>query len=129
MSAARFLPYFLLISLVLTQVGRTVDPSERDQDIAQMEQVFGALMAYRKAKGQLPNHLGGLVPEFLPDPKLLLSPAAAGEARQGAIAGNAHVPSSYLYEWGPKIVQTLSFTEVKTCQVEEFGPIVPLLRC
>ncbi len=43
-------------------------------DIAQMKKIFDALTAYKKAKGDFPPHLSDLVPEYLPDAKVLLSP-------------------------------------------------------
>jgi hypothetical protein len=38
-------------------------------------------------------------------------------------------PSSYGYEWGSQPFRGLTFAEVKACQVEEYGAVVPLLRC
>jgi hypothetical protein len=128
---SRKVAVFLLI-LMLGHGGAPLRADDADlaTDIAQMKKVWEALMAYQEARGQLPDNLSDLVPEFLPDPKVLLSPRDAGAQQNGPLTvKDAKHPSSYGYEWGPQRFRQLTFKEVKACQVEEYGPIVPLLRC
>jgi hypothetical protein len=70
------------------------------------------------------------VPEFLPDPKVLVSPKDDGNEQNGPLTTKDQKhPSSYGYEWGSQPFNALTFKEVKGCQLEEYGPAVPLLRC
>jgi hypothetical protein len=129
MSFRRLLPrVFLLVTLLVGGVARADDAADRAQDIAQMKRVWDALMVYKKETGKLPDRLGALVPKYLPNPKDLLSPHHPAESPKG-VDPDDQIPSSYLYDWGPRKADDLTFTEIKTCQVEEYGPIVPLLRC
>jgi hypothetical protein len=121
------LPCVFLVIVMLASALRAEDASDRAQDIAQMKRIYEALMAYKKARGGLPDQLGDLVPEFLPNAKDLLSPRDL--AKEFDAGGKAIQPrSSYEYEWGPRRFRTLSVMEVRGCQLEEFGPVVPLLR-
>ena len=121
---------FVVAGVVLSTTYAETPAEAREQDIAQMKRVWEALMSYKKAKGRLPDTLSELVPEFLNEPKLLVSPIDDGELANGPLTKKeAKFPSSYGYEWGPQKFGELTFTEVKTCQVEEYGPVVPLLRC
>jgi hypothetical protein len=72
-------------------------PAEKEIDSAQMRQIWKALMAYVADKGQTPDYLSDLVPEYLPDKSVLVSPA---HRRTG-----------------------------KNAQMQEFGEVVPILRC
>jgi hypothetical protein len=109
---------------------RADDAADKAQDIAQMKKVWEALMAFKKAKGALPDKLSELVPDFLPDPKVLVSPKDDGNEQNGPLTTKDQKhPSSYGYEWGSQPFNELTFKEVKTCQLEEYGPVVPLLRC
>ena len=124
------LPFLAVFSLVFPLTARADDAADRATDIAQMKRVWQALMDYKKAKGALPDKLSDLVPDFLSDPKVLVSPKDDGDNQNGPLTlkEDKH-PSSYGYEWGSQKFRTLTFKEVKTCQVEEYGPVVPLLRC
>lgn len=99
-------------------------------DIARMKKIGAAIDAYKKARGDYPPHLGDLVPEFLPDAKAFISPM---DARRPDFApqDGEKFPSSYRYEFSAELApgQKVTMREVKTVQVEEFGPIVPILRC
>ena len=77
------------------------DAADKAQDIAQMKKVWEALMAFKKEKGSLPDKLSELVPDFLPDPKVLLSPKDDGDEANGpATRKEQKYPSNYGYEWG-----------------------------
>jgi hypothetical protein len=106
------------------------EKEERDKatDKEHLLTIWKALMEYKKAKGDLPNYLSDLVPRFLPDKSVLLSPA-----KQAGLRGRTDpkLPTSYVYEFrgdlfgsGPK-----TFHELKPYQVQEYGPIVPIVRC
>jgi hypothetical protein len=130
MHSTRILPFVLLAIMPFLGALRADDTEDRAQDIAQMKRVWEALMSYKKAKGQLPERLGALVPDHLRNPKDLVSPRDDGEKENGPLTRKEDkYPSSYGYEWGPQMFRGLTFTEIKTCQVEEYGPVVPLLRC
>jgi hypothetical protein len=128
-----FVVVFLSAALLIFSASsrlRADDAADKAQDIAQMKKVWEALMAFKKTKGALPDKLSELVPEFLPDPKVLVSPKDDGNEQNGPLTTKDQKhPSSYGYEWGSQGFGALSFKEVKTCQLEEYGPVVPLLRC
>lgn len=130
MHSTRSLPFVLLAIMLFAGTLRADDAEERAQDIAQMKRVWEALMSYKKEHGKLPDRLGDLVPNFLRNPKDLVSPRDDGEKENGPLTRKEEKhPSSYGYEWGPQPFRQLTFTEIKACQVEEYGPVVPLLRC
>jgi 5-hydroxyisourate hydrolase-like protein (transthyretin family) len=128
-----FVVLFLSAALLILSASprlRADDAADKAQDIAQMKKVWEALMAFKKAKGALPDKLSELVPEFLPDPKVLVSPKDDGNEQNGPLTTKDQKhPSSYGYEWGSQPFRQLSFKQVKTAQLEEFGPVIPLLRC
>src|SRR5678815_2983209 len=130
MHSTRTLPFVLLAIMLFAGALRADDAEDRAQDIAQMKKVWEALMSYKKEHGKLPDRLGELVPDFLRNPKDLVSPRDDGEKENGPLTRKEEkYPSSYGYEWGPQPFRGLTFTDIKTCQVEEYGPVVPLLRC
>ena len=107
-------------------------PGEKEIDREQMLQIWKAVMAYISEKGQTPDHLSDLVPKYLPDKEVLISPVSK---RLGIVTGNngyadPNLPSSYCYEFsGGKFAGGgKSFREVKQAQMQEFGPVVPLIR-
>jgi len=52
----------------------SLEDQEREIDKQHLRQIYQAIQAYREKKGELPNWLSDLVPDFLPDPKVLMSP-------------------------------------------------------
>lgn len=107
-------------------------PGEKEKDREQMLQIWKAVMAYVSEKGQTPDHLSDLVPAYLPDKAVLVSPVCK---RLGFVTGNngyedPKLPSSYCYEFsaGRFAGGGKSFREVKQAQMQEFGPVVPLIR-
>jgi len=99
---------------------------ETDQD--HLHRIWKALMAYKKAKGRLPDYLSDLVPEFLADKAVLLSPCKDWKLNRPA---DPRLPVAYAYEFRADHYgdSTLSFREVMEEQMKEFGPVVPILRC
>jgi len=115
----------------------SLEDQEREIDKQHLRQIHQAIQAYRGKKGELPNWLSDLVPDFLPDPKVLMSPV---ELRTGRSVlwgyGDPKVKSSYIYEFnqskaGGQRDQDIPMTmkEWKLLQMEEFGPAIPMLRC
>jgi uncharacterized GH25 family protein len=117
------------------------EPSAQEKEIDQqhLQQIYQAIQAYRKDRGDLPKWLSDLVPHYLPDPTVLMSPF---EERTGRSALFGYVDpkarTSYIYEFGGNPAggainqgrdRPLSMKEWKTLQMEEFGPAVPILRC
>jgi peroxiredoxin/uncharacterized GH25 family protein/5-hydroxyisourate hydrolase-like protein (transthyretin family) len=112
---------------------------EKEIDKKQMRQIYDAIQAYRKKQGDLPTWLSDLVPDFLPDPEVLVSPVEkrTGQSRIWEYA-DPKLKISYIYEFsgnraGGQVNQTrnppLTMKEWKTLQMDEFGPATPLLRC
>lgn len=97
-------------------------------DKEHMLAIWKALMAYQKAKGKLPDYLSDLVPEYLPDKSVLVSPVQ-DDNRQGGM--DPKIASSYSYEFCADEFagQGRTFREVKEAQMKEFGPVIPILRC
>lgn len=124
------LPLVVFMLMAAAGVLRADEAEDRAQDIAQMKRVWEALMAYKTDRGALPEKLGDLVPKYLANAKDLKSPRDDGQQENGPLTLKEEKhPSSYGYEWGPQRFRNLTFSEVKTCQVEEYGTVVPLLRC
>jgi hypothetical protein len=114
-----------------------LDQRDREIDKAQLLKIYDAIQAYRQKHGQLPGWLADLFPEFLSDPAILVSPA---EPRRGAPQtwgyGEPKMHCSYIYEFsqaeagGRRDQGTkLTMRQWKEIQMEEFGPVIPLLRC
>jgi hypothetical protein len=113
------------------------DEQDRETDKQHLRLIYQAIQAYRQKHGELPGWLSDLVPEFLPDTNVLMSPV---ELRTGRSVlwgfGDPKVKSSYIYEFnqassgrtGDQDVP-LTMKQWKTLQMEEFGPVVPMLRC
>jgi 5-hydroxyisourate hydrolase-like protein (transthyretin family) len=97
-------------------------------DKEHMLAIWKALMDYKKAHGKLPDYLSDLVPEYLPDKSVLMSPVQ-DDNRQGGM--DPKFASSYSYEFGAAEFagQGRTFREVKEVQMKEFGPVTPILRC
>jgi len=83
LSACVFLELLFIAKVPTTLAQTTTPPSNpvveqeaRDEavDKEHIMTIWKALMACQKAKGKLPDYLSDLVPEFLPDKEVLLSP-------------------------------------------------------
>jgi protocatechuate 3,4-dioxygenase beta subunit len=115
----------------------SLEDQEREIDKQHLRVIYQAMQAYRQKRGELPNWLSDLVPDFLPDTNVLMSPV---ELRTGRSVlwgyDDPKVKSSYIYEFnqskaGGRRDQDIPLTmkQWKMLQMEEFGPVVPLLRC
>lgn len=117
--------------------GQTLEERELAIDKAHMRRIYNALQAYRHKYGQLPDWLSDLYPEFLTDTNLLMSPVELRTGRS-QLWGNTDpkMKTSYVYEFngskaGGLRDQSIALTmrEWKRLQMEEFGPVIPILRC
>jgi len=126
------LPVGLLCSALALLLSLSVFAADReagkDTDKEQLQQVWTAIMAYKKAYGHLPDYLSNLVPEFLPNGSVLLSPLEAKKKRD---ANDPNLPTSYSYEFSvrPFGNRGRTFRELKEDQMKEFGAVIPILRC
>ncbi|MEO6784700.1 MAG: carboxypeptidase-like regulatory domain-containing protein [Chthoniobacteraceae bacterium] len=108
------------------------EEEEKAQTIAQMSKVWEALMAFKKDRGQYPDYLSDLVPRYISDPDALVSPT---EKRPGRHGDNGQTDpkfrTSFCYEFSAQKFNKSSrtFREIKEQQMEEFGQVVPLVRC
>jgi hypothetical protein len=128
-------------AMLNAQSSRTTPPTEAEKeiDIRQMRQIFDALQAYRKQHDKWPNYLSDLVPGFLPDPEVLVSPVERRTGRARVMSyGDPRLPCSYIFEFSAHVADhtvnqgrevPLKMSEWKPMQMEEFGPAIPILRC
>ena len=93
-----------------------------------MLQIWKAIMAYKKTKGTIPDYLSDLVPDFLPDQNVLMSPTKPSGMHA---KGDPRWQVSYSYEFSalPMGGSGQTFREAKEAQMEKFGEAVPILRC
>jgi hypothetical protein len=106
---------------------RADDAADRARDIAQMRKILESIQAYKRATGDVPKQLSDLVPTYLADKTLLISPRGSDGKFPNDDAPDSKLPCSYRYEFageGPG-----SSREGKKKQMDEFGEIVPILRC
>lgn len=115
---------------------------EHDTDKENMLAIYKALKAYQKEHGKLPDWLSDLVPKYLADTNVLVSPFFRRTGKQ-ELYGNEdpRLLTSYIYEFSAKPIPTvihnafpnlpagMTMREWKTTQIAEFGPVVPILRC
>jgi hypothetical protein len=104
------------------------DARNKATDKEHMTQIWKAIMEYKKAKGALPDYLSDLVPEFLPDKDVLISPTVPSGLRR---KGDPRLQVSYSYEFRADLMSggKRTFREAKEEQMEKFGEAVPILRC
>jgi protocatechuate 3,4-dioxygenase beta subunit len=110
---------------------------ERAIDKEHLQKIHAAIQAYRQKHGELPGWLSDLFPDFLSDTNVLMSPV---ELRTGQSQlwgyGDPKAHSSYIYEFnqaeaGGQRSRDIKLTmkQWKTLQMEEYGPVIPILRC
>jgi beta-lactamase regulating signal transducer with metallopeptidase domain len=112
---------------------------ESEIDRQHLQRIYKAIQAYYKDRRDLPNWLSDLVPQYLPDAAVLISPV---ETRTGksVLFGreDPKIHTSYIYEFnaGPAAEQfnrgrsvPLTCKEWKLMQLPKFGLVTPLLRC
>ena len=101
-------------------------------DGANLRKIWEALAAYQKAKGEYPAHLGELVPGFLPEAKVLVSPLGVADDPEAAVGKrDPKFPCSYKYSFNtdPLPGEKATSRDWALVQVEEYGKIVPILQC
>ena len=115
---------------------------ERETDKKNMLSIYKALKAYEKEHGKLPDWLSDLVPKYISDSNVLVSPFFVRTGKE-VLYGNddPHMKTSYIYEFSakpiPKEIRTafpdlpagMTMKEWKTRQIAEFGTVVPIVRC
>jgi thiol-disulfide isomerase/thioredoxin len=117
--------------------GQSLEERELEIDKQHLRKIYDAMQAYKKKHRDLPNWLSDLFPEFLSDPNVLMSPV---ELRTGRSAlwnyPDPKMRTSYVYEFSQADSHTsdehgreMSLKEKKMIQMEEYGPVIPLLRC
>lgn len=105
---------------------------EKVTDTKQMQQIWKALMAYTAEKGATPDFLSDLVPAYLPEKEILVSPVDRRKGKADKISEeDPKLPCSYRYTFGAKLFGSGNDSSryVKKLQMQEFGPVVPILRC
>jgi hypothetical protein len=115
---------------------------EREADRKNLLTIYKALKAYEKERGKLPDWLSDLVPKYIQDTNVLVSPFYQRTGKE-VLYGNddPHLKTSYIYEFSakpvpkairsafPNLPDSMTMKEWKTRQLVEFGPVVPIVRC
>lgn len=130
----RFLVALVSCSSLRALAGDALDTT-KPADIEHMKAIGVALNAYKKAKGEFPDHLSDLVPNFL-EAKTLLSPlgeAADPDAAKGK--NDPRLPCSYVYQFSTDTVWDYNWGRscprraINRFELDEYGPTTPVLRC
>jgi hypothetical protein len=108
--------------------------TEQLEDCADLlKQMYSAIANFEAEQGQLPNWLSDLVPKYL-EAKDLLCPN--DQTHQSRFYLDPKMPCSYTYEFCkttalPGLDQSQSNTtrNLKMKQIEEFGNVLPVVRC
>jgi uncharacterized GH25 family protein len=117
--------------------GQSLDDQELAIDKQHLRKIYDAIQAYKKKNGDLPSWLSDLFPEFLSDPNVLMSPVEL-RTGQSQLWGypDPKMRTSYTYEFSQATANTrdeqgkeLTLKEKKMIQMQEYGPVIPLLRC
>jgi hypothetical protein len=126
-----FLSFILALLASLAAFAGDAPDTTKPADIENMKAIGAALTAFKKAKGEYPDHLSDLVPDFL-DAKTLVSPLGVeADPRAAAKEYDPKLPCTYCYEFGTNdfLGRGISFRALKIIQLQEYGPTLPLLRC
>jgi hypothetical protein len=116
--------------------------AERESDKKNLLTIYKALKAYEKEHGKLPDWLSDLVPKYILDTNVLVSPFYLRTGKE-VLYGNddPHLKTSYIYEFSakpvpkdirsafPNLPDRMTMKEWKTRQLTEFGRVVPIVRC
>jgi len=125
-----------------TSIASDATAEEHDTDKQNMLAIFKALKSYEKDHGKFPGWLSDLVPKYIQDTNVFVSPLFRRTGKE-VLYGNEdpHVMTSYIYEFSakpvpkailsafPTLAPGTTMREWKTRQLAEFGPVVPILRC
>jgi hypothetical protein len=114
-----------------------VAAEEKQACIKNLKTIYAAIQAYEADNKDLPNWLSDLVPDYLPDPGVLICPVCrrTGKAEESELA-DPKIPCTYLFEFcpinvdygnanGPKHTRR----EWKRRQMGLVGSVVPVVRC
>ena len=117
----------------------SIEEKERQTDKENMLKIHRAIFSYFRDHGDLPDYLSDLVPKYLPDSDVLISPK---EKRTGkSVLYGREDPKlqvSYIYEFNAAIApeafnrnreNPLTCKEWKLMQLKQYGLITPMLRC
>lgn len=115
------------------------EEKERQIDKENMLKIHRAIFSYFRDHGDLPDYLSTLIPKYLSDPDVLISPK---EKRTGkSVLYGREDPKlqvSYIYEFNAMIApeafnrnreNPLTCKEWKLMQLKQHGLITPMLRC
>jgi len=123
-------------------VASAATSEDHEADKQNMLTIYKALKTYEKDHGKLPDWLSDLVPKYIQDTNVLVSPIFRRTGKE-ELYGNEdpHLTTSYIYEFSakpvPKVILSAfpnlapgtTMREWKTKQLAEFGPVVPIVRC
>ena len=108
------------------------EDEEKTQTIAMMRKLWEALTAFKKERGEFPDYLSDLVPKYFPNADALISPT---EKRTGRHGDNGQTDpksrTSFCYEFSAQKFNksSLTFRELKERQMQDFGQVLPVVRC
>jgi hypothetical protein len=128
-----------LAQLEADSTSRRLSSPEREIDRQHLQRIYKAISTYYHDHQDLPNWLSDLVPQYLSDPKDLISPV---ETRTGKSVlfgrDDPALHTSYIYEFnaGPAPEEfnkersvPLTCKQWKLMQLKRFGLVTPMLRC
>jgi len=125
------------------QLRYSIDPADKAACQRQLNILYGAIREYRKEHGNNPpNKLSDLAPDYLHNPDVLICPFVRNRGglriwkkRFRDLAQDPHTSYSYEFSLEPldhyhwRGVPRKTLREYKERQLEEVGPVVPIVRC
>ena len=118
---------------------KTLETRELLIDRSHLLTIHQAIRAYFKDHRTLPDWLSDLVPRYLPDPAVLISPTERRTAQTNLFGRvDPKIHTSYVYDFnaGPAPEEfnkdraaPITCREWKRMQLEKFGLVTPILRC
>ena len=125
------------------QAGHSTNAADLADCKRQLNIIYGAIQQYREQHGsKLPDKLSDLTPEFIHNPDVLVCPYVQkrGGLRTWKKRFHEHAPdphTSYSYEMPPEPLDSFhwrglpkkTWRDFKERQAEQFGPVVPIVRC
>jgi len=103
-------------------------PEEMRKCAENLQRIHAAIKAYEKDKGELPNWLSDLIPDYLTKEDFLC-PNSPDRTR-APYCPDPWIACSYTYEFSPtRINSDWVYRSWKKQQVKQFGDVVPMVRC
>src|SRR5580765_631422 len=110
---------------------------EKEACTKNLKTIYLAIQAYQLEHKELPNWLSDLVPQYLPDSKVLICPVCRRTGQtEGPALADPKLPCSYLFEFNPLPLgntapkaPTQTRREWKRRQMGLVGSMVPIVRC